>query len=138
MPKGHRIVQVAFKKLDNRNLKGYVVWLPLVHADTKESCDADAADALEDDRISLWWNERKDIGKSFSKTLGLRGTAMDVFAVYGPGKVWEGVTPPKPDFWMHMMRKRSGANPSAFLNQGVFEERLSQFIQHPKNATADH
>jgi hypothetical protein len=131
-------VQVAFKKLESHNLKGYVVWLPLLRSDTSASCDAEAEDVHEDNRISLWWNERKDIGKAFSKTLGLRGTAMDVFLVYGPGRVWEGVTPPKPDFLMHQLGNRSGADQSSFLNQGIFEERLSQFVHNSENATTNN
>jgi hypothetical protein len=136
--RGHRIVQVAFKKLDNQNLRGYVVWLPLFRADNSLACDAEAAAAHEDNRISLWWNERKDIGKAFAKTLGLHRTAMDVYAVYGPGKIWDRAVPPKPDFWMHQLGSNSGVDQSAFLNQGVFEERLSKFVHHPDKATSSN
>jgi len=123
-------VQIAFKKLDNPDMKGYVVFLPMLRSDNKESAEAEADVSHADARISRWWNGRKDIGKAYSKTLGLHGTAWDVYLVYGPGKTWEGKVPPYPDFWMHQLRKRSGADQSLFLNQGIFEERLSQMVNH--------
>src|ERR1700677_1631224 len=54
---GHRVVQVAFKKVDSHKLKGYVVWLPLLRSDSGASCNAEEEVAHPDDRISLWWNE---------------------------------------------------------------------------------
>lgn len=55
-----------------------------------------------------YWEETGIIGKRFETALQIDGHyAWDVWMVYRPGTRWEGEVPPKPDFAMQQLRRKS-------------------------------
>jgi hypothetical protein len=125
---GHSVVHDIFRRFNSSNLKGYLVWLPMILSDNSKSADTEASDIPADSRMTLWWNGDKSVGNAFATTLELKSTAWDVYLIYRPGTSWDQEQPPKPDFWMHQLSRRSGADPALCLNQIVLEEHVSKII----------
>jgi hypothetical protein len=117
---GQLVVKNLFATHTSTDLRGYLVWLPILSPDTTFA--ASSRSSLSSDvRLEQGWDADRIIGKQFQTTLKLPGTAWDVYLIYAPGVTWEGETPPQPTFWMHQLRKEEGGNPKLFLNA----ERLS-------------
>jgi len=86
---------------DDPKLRVLVVWLPISDEDTEATARRAAAD-LAEPRVKQYWTTDKSVGDAFKKPLGMtRGTAWDVYLVYGPQRRWTGEEPPAPDFYMH-------------------------------------
>ena len=101
--KGQRVVQSVFSKHPNdARLRGFVVWLPMLPSDSKDSAGAQAA-SFVDGRLMQHWDGDRASGNLLAKTLGLKGSAWDVYLLYAPGVKWTGDQPPAPTFWMHQL-----------------------------------
>lgn len=127
--KGQRVVQSVFSKHANdARLRGFVVWLPMLPSDSKESAGAQAA-SFVDGRMMQQWDGDRASGNLLAKTLGLKGSAWDVYLLYAPGVKWTGDQPPAPTFWMHQLREESGADQRACLNPAVFEGKVAELLR---------
>jgi hypothetical protein len=87
-------------------LRVYVVWLPMLAKDARQTCDRAA---LPDARALHYWDGRREVAKWFARNVeGRDGVAWDVYYLHGPEAVW-------------------GAVPSPLAGSGgtVFAERLS-------------
>jgi copper chaperone CopZ len=130
--KGQRVVQSVFSKHPNdARLRGFVVWLPMLPSDSKESAGAQAA-SFVDGRLMQQWDGDRASGNLLAKTLALKGSAWDVYLLYAPGVKWTGDQPPAPTFWMHQLREESGADQRACLNPAVFEGKVAELLRPAK------
>lgn len=130
--KGQRVVQSVFSKHANdARLRGFVVWLPMLPSDSKESAGAQAA-SFVDGRLMQHWDGDRASGNLLAKTLGLKGSAWDVYLLYAPGVQWTGEQPPAPTFWMHQLREESGADQRTCLNPAVFEAKVAELLRPAK------
>ena len=130
--KGQRVVQSVFSKHANdARLRGFVVWLPMLPSDSRESAGAQAA-SFVDGRLMQHWDGDRASGNLLAKTLGLKGSAWDVYLLYAPGVKWTGEQPPTPTFWMHQLREESGADQRTCLNPAVFEGKVAELLRPAK------
>jgi hypothetical protein len=97
-----------------------VVWVPKRGGAEK---DVPQATRLFDDaRARHYWDEGGRLMAAFTRRLGLRYDAWDVYFVYGPEARWEGADPPSPDYWMQM----AGVAAPAFDGKGFAREALAR------------
>ena len=126
--KGQRVVQSVFSKYPNdRRLRGFVVWLPMLPSDSKETAGAQAA-SFVDQRLVQQWDGDRSSGNLMAKTLALKGSAWDVYLLYAPGVKWAGDQPPAPTYWMHQLRAEDGADQRACLNPAVFTAKVAALL----------
>lgn len=125
---GHGAVKAIFKDLKSEKLKGFLVWLPMLGKDSSHEAAVQSA-TMKDDRIGLeGWNQGKEIGEAFSKTLKLRSTTWDVYLVYAPGIKWIGNEPPTPTFWMHQLQSEDGADQKQCLNLPRLKSEVEKLL----------
>ncbi len=53
---------------------------------------------VTDERATQYWDEYGAVIDPFTDMLTLTGPCAGVFLIYGPDAVWEGDTPPMPDY----------------------------------------
>lgn len=74
----------------NAPLKVYAVWFDMFDGDERALVDPRL---LADLRVTQFWDERKQAGRWYAKTLTRRddpeGVEWDAFFVYAPGGSWE-------------------------------------------------
>ncbi len=68
------------------------------------------------------WDQERELGTLYAKTLNLSAVAWDAYFLYAPGIKWEGDKPPYPTFWMHQLPADTGANRDLVL----YPTKLSQ------------
>ena len=112
---GHGVLKSVFGKTDSKELRGFIVWLPMMAADDPDSAAVQAA-SFRDARIGEAWDARRAGGALFARTLKLKGTAWDVYLLYARGVRWEGEDPPVPTFWMHQLESEDGADQTLCLD----------------------
>ncbi len=91
-------------KLNNDNLRVYVVWTPVLREDNRTAAGQSVAQ-ITDSRAVHFWDEDKSLGLSFGKLVTLprqRELAWDVYLVFDEQSEWT-ETPPKPAAWMHQL-----------------------------------
>ena len=113
--RGQGVVQRLFETFDDKGLRGFIVWLPMLRADNAETANARAA-LVQDQRVVKGWDARRAIGDLFASMLGLSCPAWDVYLLYPPGVPWHGDQPPRPSFWMHQLPEAVGADPTRLLD----------------------
>jgi len=72
-----------------------------------ESSVPNATKLLADDRVTQFWDGKKELGAAYKDVLGIDRTAWDVYILYGPDAEWK-EQPPKPSFWMHQLGIEQG------------------------------
>jgi copper chaperone CopZ len=125
---GRGVVGSVFDKFDSKQLKGFVVWLPMLARDNASSAGSEAQN-LGDGRISQGWDPERKVGEVFAKRLKLRGTAWDVYLLYAPGIKWEADEPPSPTFWMHQLKAETGASSTLCLNPARLSEEVQRLLK---------
>ncbi len=91
-------------KLNNDNLRVYVVWSPVLREDNRTAAGQSVAH-ITDSRAVHFWDEDKILGLAFGKLVTLprqRELAWDVYLVFDEQSEWT-ETPPKPTEWMHQL-----------------------------------
>lgn len=126
--RGHGRVKYLFRKFDTKKLRGFVVWLPMRRADNARSAEKQS-EKWKSLRVLEGWDGNCQIGKVLAKTLQLQDTAWDVYLVYNRGVRWKGNKPPIPTFWMHQLKKRSGAAPNLRLNGGRISKEVFRLLK---------
>ena len=96
---------------DDPRLDTFVVHVPVIGG-TKEDI-APSAQLLHNTRVHHYWNASGEFGRRLSAVAKLthRGEpvyAWDVWMVFGPDAVWEGIDPPIPDVLMHQLPHLTG------------------------------
>jgi copper chaperone CopZ len=125
---GHDVVRGIMARNPGANLKGLVVWLPMVEGDSPRAATARAATLADSRLIAQGWDGGRDAGIAFERTLGLTRPAWDVYLVYAPGVRWEGEIPPTPTFWMHQLTEEAGADQRLCLVPEVLEQEVARLL----------
>lgn len=116
--------QVLSALPENDELAILVVHVPAL--DAKESDVSEAAEILNDDRASHFWDEFGTSGIRFQRTLELPSYAWDVWMIYPPGARWIDRDPPAPAYWRHQLQ---GVDPSLRLDPVDFAVELSRILE---------
>ena len=95
----------------------------MMPGDNGQFADQEAA-TFEGFRLDHAWDQERELGNLYARTLNLTSVAWDVYFLYAPGIAWEGDEPPPPTFWMHQLPAETGASRDLVL----YPTRLSQEI----------
>lgn len=124
---GQGIVRGIFEGFGTSNLKGFVVWLPMMPGDNAQFARMEAETFKEHPVVHTWDPERR-LGKLYAKTLNLTAAAWDVYLLYAPGVRWDEHEPPQPTFWMHQLPGDTGADWKILLNPTKFSQELLKLL----------
>ena len=86
----------------------YILWLPVLEADTPQAAEQVQMRLPADDRLGQYWDRDLTLSRAFHQVLQLEQhprphrIAWDIFLLYGAGIVWS-EEPPVPEFWMHQL-----------------------------------
>jgi len=98
----------VLEKLPAKNLRVYVVWMPVLGKDD-EAAAALAAATMTDPRVRHFWNPDMSIGHEASRAMGVQeqlDPAWDVFVMYGKEAAWKGPGMPAPSGWLHRVAEQ--------------------------------
>jgi hypothetical protein len=115
---GYETVRKLFERFNSsNNLRGFIVWTPMEEGDDTSAAVRRSA-ATQDLRIENFWDEEKEIGQLFARTLRLQNSiAWDVYLLYSSRIIWENEEKaPEPAFWMHQLDSDSSADPKLRLD----------------------
>ncbi|MEP6850492.1 MAG: hypothetical protein ABI999_16665 [Acidobacteriota bacterium] len=85
-------------KLPEKDVKVYAVWVPILASDS-QSMVGRATKYLPDNRVTHYWDGRKELVKGFVPVLDLgKRPAWDVYLIYDQTAEWKDGFP-KPEFW---------------------------------------
>lgn len=96
---------IAERQNDDR-LITFVVHVPALGA--KEKHVAETIPLLNGPRIHHYWEDTGIIGQHFSEVMDVEYYVWDFWAIYGPDALWDGLLPPKPDYYEHQLGVTSG------------------------------
>lgn len=133
---GAGVVRTVLEVTSSSALTGWVVWVPMMDADTIDEARKEAADFV-DARITHLWDGKRVVGDTFADALGLTGTAWDVYLLYRAGVRWESVVPPAPAFWMHQLPTATQARAERLLVPGVFAAEARTLLGTEGDISAD-
>jgi len=109
------------------NLKGFAVWLPMMAEDSSNAADLEAK-SFEGLPVAHVWDPERRLGELYTKILGMKSTAWDVYFLYPPRATWDEVDPPQPAFWMHQLRGDSGVHRDLRLNPVRLVKELLEML----------
>ncbi len=101
----------------------FVVHVPTMGA--KEKHVAETIPLLSGPRIHHYWEDSGIIGQHFSEVMEVDTYVWDFWTIYGPDVVWEGLLPPKPDYYEHQLGVTSGASRSFPKNRVLDADRFA-------------
>jgi hypothetical protein len=89
--------------IDDRSLRAYVAWVPVLPGDAEERARESRA-LVTDPRAPHFWDVERALPRVFARLLGLPQDwpAWDVYLAYAPGVRWNDA-PPAPAFWHHQL-----------------------------------
>ena len=91
-------------KIDDPNLKVYLVWGPMLGGEKEEDA-REATALLPDPRAIHYWTGAHSLAEALSAPAGLKDElAWDTFLVFPPGSRW-GDVPPRPAHVMHVGKR---------------------------------
>ena len=122
------MLEGVFKATASDDLKGFIVWLPMLVTDDSASAARQGA-RFRDPRVTETWDGEREAGTLYARRLSLEGIAWDVYLVYGRGVRWQGSEPPMPSFWMHQLRAGTGADPKLRLDAGRLTSEVLALIE---------
>ena len=109
----------------------FIVHVPTMGA--KEKHVAEAIPLLRGPRIHHYWEDSGIIGQHFSEVMEVDTYVWDFWAIYGPDVVWEGLLPPKPDYYEHQLGVTSGGSRSfprdRVLNADRFATKTLELVK---------
>lgn len=98
------VAESVLSAIDDERLAVYVVWMPVLGADTRAAA-LEARATVGDSRASHFWDPDQSVGRAFGRSLDLpRGgeLAWDAYLVFGPDAEW-GAALPDPTVWNHQL-----------------------------------
>lgn len=110
-------------KLDNPDVRVYVVWVPMSRGLERDV--AQATKEVWDPRALHYWDGDCQLIASYREVLsGYTEPVWDTYVLYGKDAQWEDAKPPAPAYWMHQLGspRKPRANgpfwdPAAFLEK---------------------
>lgn len=118
-------------KTADPRLQTFVVHVPVIGATSADV--APSMKLLQNANVKHYWNASGAFGRELAKAVGLRqGDALvyawDVWLIYGPEAVWDGVSPPQPRRLMHQLRAFQGSSEFTRLDSEVFAREVHQLL----------
>lgn len=112
-------------------LKTFVVHVPVIGA-TRENV-VPSKKLIQNPNVTHYWNQSGEFGSQLSRAVGLKRDdanvyAWDVWLIYGPEAVWQGVAPPRPLLLMHQLRDMQGSKEFPQLDSEVFATRVRELL----------
>lgn len=133
---GQGVVRGLFEAYPEEQLRGFIVWVPMLEADSAESATAEQAN-IHDSRIDHWFDANKSAARAWSAIMGLHGPAWDVYAVHGRDDQWTEDAAPSPRIWMHQLDFDPGVKAADRLDtQRLAREWLELLGREPSGADA--
>jgi hypothetical protein len=80
---------------------------------------------ITDPRAQQYWDAGGWLGDAYGRVLQTPGAAWDVYLVYRRGRSWDGILPPKPDYWMHQL---SGVINAPHLDPDVLRQHVENLL----------
>jgi hypothetical protein len=117
------IYKKVVKKIDNSDLKIFVVWSSQLGAKAKHV--PDATKLMPDPRAQHLWDGDKQIGIAYQGFLGLVEPAWDIWMIFDRYSRWDGPELPLPTWWEHQLQElpqEKRLDPKRFAN------RLAEFL----------
>lgn len=119
-----------FAKHDDKTLRGYVVWQPMLGG--KEQHVEDATRLVPDERAVQFWDGHGATVRGFRRTLDLPEPAWDIYMVYGADARWTGDTPPVPAYWEHQLGTASRPRVHGpYLDPERFAAKTAALLDRP-------
>src|SRR5262249_44846239 len=112
---------LASTKAENLHL--YIVWLPMLRSDDRDSA-FERTKEFSDPRVSYYWDDSRITGAAWRDLLNLPTTAWDIYFLYSSKTNWTEV-PGKPVFWMHQLR---GIDAGPFLDKDEFKLKVLRML----------
>ena len=84
----------------------YVVHVPTMGA--KEEHVAETIPLLNGPRIHHYWEDSGIIGQQYREVMDVEHYVWDFWAIYGPEATWDGLLPPKPEYYEHQLGVSAG------------------------------
>ena len=126
--RGASVIQTrVFLKIPNPELRGYVVWMPVLAFGAKEQDAREQAWRIPDPRITRYFDAEGRLGQRYAPILRLAGdgAAWDVYLVFGPDARWDSAPPP-PAYWMHQLGRR--APPERLLDANQIARAINELL----------
>ena len=107
----------------------YILWLPVLEADTLRAVEQVCARLPADDRVGHFWDPDLQLSRAYHGVLQLgdrprrHRVAWDLFLLYDVGRLWQD-TPPMPDFWMHQLWLDEVPTLDATVLRHALEQRM--------------
>lgn len=98
--KGYRYMRKLLEEIPDENLRMYVVWEPMLSADSREIAVRQARRAKDFRLTYQAWDEDRVTGVSWQELMGHSGVAWDVYYLYGPDHRWAPDLT-DPDYYQH-------------------------------------
>lgn len=112
--RGASVVQTqVLLKVPSDDVRGYVVWMPILTLGGWEPAAEQAAWRIPDHRLTRYFDPEPHLGQLYAPILSLTGDgpAWDVYLLFGRDAVWtDKRRPPAPATWMHQLDRRAPAN----------------------------
>lgn len=109
--RGASVIQTqVFLKVPSDQLRGYLVWMPVLSLGGQESAAHENGWRIPDGRITRYFDPESHLGGLYAPLLKLSATgpAWDVYLVFDRGVVWtDKGQPPVPTLWMHQLDRRA-------------------------------
>ena len=93
---------------------------------------------FDDLNVIHYWDNGRQLGDMYSKTLSLKSTAWDVYFLYAKGVLWEDTDPPEPAFWIHQLPASMGADRDRILHPILFSDKLLKLLGHDDKEVRTH
>jgi hypothetical protein len=104
--RGADLMAEAVVSASDAGFKAYVVWLPVLSADTPRVARRALGRFPTDPRVFHFWDAELALSTAYHQVLELdrrkHRVAWDLYLLYAPGVVWR-EAPPPPSFWMHQL-----------------------------------
>ena len=118
-------MQEIFEDNVSEQLRGAIVWTPMLSTDVLESAIQREL-MFSDARVKQFWDPDRIFGELLSQTLNLTiSIAWDVYLLYPPDHPWNAELPPAPEFWMHQQNEEM----SLYLDPARFKECLQTLLE---------
>ena len=120
------VIQDIFAQTPTPDLKGHIVWAPMLLSDTPQAAYEQSAH-LRDRRLHHYWDTHKVLSAFFSTLLGLTTSPIgNIYLVFAPCTAWQAEAGPRPTFWMH---QPSSGNQSRSLNLASFKQAIRAALE---------
>ena len=100
----HAVQQKVLDKIESDKLVVFVVWIPILKPDDRNSAQK-SIKIISDKRAIRFWDATRNLGTSVAKDMTLPGktkVAWDLYLVYDAAAEWKD-KPPVPADWLHQL-----------------------------------